>query len=141
MARDKARVWYDRDGDYLEVDAALTGTFVQRFKSVYGVRREGNFRDGKNILHRLGPTATQQISDADAALLARQRELLLAARKKRTAPMRDDKVVADWNGYAIMALANASGVDEVMITTMAHEHADRRRSYELVAEAFGLPSS
>ncbi len=38
----------------------------------------------------------------------------------------------------LMALANASGVDEIMITTMTHEHADRRRSYELVAEAFGL---
>jgi hypothetical protein len=25
-----------------------------------------------------------------------------------------------------------------MITTMTHEHADRRRSYELLAEAFGI---
>jgi luciferase family oxidoreductase group 1 len=38
----------------------------------------------------------------------------------------------------LMALANASGVDEIMITTMTHEHADRRRSYELLAEAFGI---
>jgi luciferase family oxidoreductase group 1 len=35
-------------------------------------------------------------------------------------------------------LAEQSGVDEIMITTMTHEHADRRRSYELLAEAFGL---
>ena len=27
-------------------------------------------------------------------------------------------------------------MDEIMITTMTHEHADRRRSYELLAEAF-----
>ena len=35
-------------------------------------------------------------------------------------------------------LADQAGVDEIMITTMTHEHADRRRSYELVAEAFGI---
>jgi luciferase family oxidoreductase group 1 len=36
-------------------------------------------------------------------------------------------------------LADQAGVDEIMITTMTHEHADRRHSYELLAEAFGLP--
>jgi alkanesulfonate monooxygenase SsuD/methylene tetrahydromethanopterin reductase-like flavin-dependent oxidoreductase (luciferase family) len=39
----------------------------------------------------------------------------------------------------LTALADQAGVDEIMITTMTHEHADRRRSYELLAEAFGLP--
>ncbi|MBV9063963.1 MAG: thioredoxin domain-containing protein, partial [Alphaproteobacteria bacterium] len=37
-----------------EIDAALAGTFVQKFKEVYNVRREGNF-EGRNILHRIGP--------------------------------------------------------------------------------------
>ncbi len=35
-------------------------------------------------------------------------------------------------------LAADCGVSEIMITTMTHEHADRRRSYELLAEAFSL---
>ena len=35
-------------------------------------------------------------------------------------------------------LAEAGGVREIMITTMAHDHADRRRSYELLADAFSL---
>jgi len=35
-------------------------------------------------------------------------------------------------------LADAGGVREIMITTMTHEHSDRRRSYELLAEAFSL---
>lgn len=35
-------------------------------------------------------------------------------------------------------LAERCGVDEIMVTTMTHEHADRRRSYELLAQAFGL---
>jgi len=41
----------------------------------------------------------------------------------------------------LTALADQGGVDEIMITTMTHEHADRRRSYELLAEAFGLQPS
>jgi luciferase family oxidoreductase group 1 len=35
-------------------------------------------------------------------------------------------------------LAERTGADELMITTMVHGHADRMRSYELVAEAFDL---
>jgi luciferase family oxidoreductase group 1 len=35
-------------------------------------------------------------------------------------------------------LANEAGVSEIMVTTMTHEHRDRRRSYELLAEAFSL---
>ena len=35
-------------------------------------------------------------------------------------------------------LIEATQADEVMITTMIYHHADRRRSYELLAEEFGL---
>ena len=35
-------------------------------------------------------------------------------------------------------LADAGGVSEIMVTTMTHNHADRLRSYELLAEAFSL---
>ena len=38
-------------------------------------------------------------------------------------------------------LADAGGVSEIMVTTMTHNHADRRRSYELLAEAFALPAA
>ncbi|MEI2618681.1 MAG: LLM class flavin-dependent oxidoreductase [Thermomicrobiales bacterium] len=38
----------------------------------------------------------------------------------------------------ILALAEETGADEVMITTSVHSHAARVRSYELIAEAFGL---
>jgi alkanesulfonate monooxygenase SsuD/methylene tetrahydromethanopterin reductase-like flavin-dependent oxidoreductase (luciferase family) len=30
------------------------------------------------------------------------------------------------------------GADELLVLTITHEHAARRRSYELIAEAFGL---
>ena len=40
----------------------------------------------------------------------------------------------------IEAAAEEYGADEAMIVTITHEHAARRRSYELIAEAFGLSS-
>jgi alkanesulfonate monooxygenase SsuD/methylene tetrahydromethanopterin reductase-like flavin-dependent oxidoreductase (luciferase family) len=38
----------------------------------------------------------------------------------------------------LAALVERTGADELMVTTMVHGHADRVRSYELVAEAAGL---
>ena len=89
-----------------EIDAALMGTFVQKFKAAYNVSRDGNF-NGRNILHRQGSASPYPQSDADEALLKRQRELLLVARQKRPAPRRDDKVLADANGMMVTALAEA----------------------------------
>ncbi len=40
----------------------------------------------------------------------------------------------------LLALAQATRADEVMVTTMVFDHAARRHSYELLAEAFGLSS-
>ncbi len=37
-------------------------------------------------------------------------------------------------------LAAEAGVDELMIMTITHSHEDRRRSYELLAKEFALPS-
>jgi alkanesulfonate monooxygenase SsuD/methylene tetrahydromethanopterin reductase-like flavin-dependent oxidoreductase (luciferase family) len=36
------------------------------------------------------------------------------------------------------AVAEAYAADELMIVTITHDHQARRRSYELIAEAFGL---
>jgi hypothetical protein len=36
-------------------------------------------------------------------------------------------------------LAEATRADEIMITSMVYDHAARRHSYELLAEAFALP--
>ncbi|HVF89216.1 MAG TPA: LLM class flavin-dependent oxidoreductase, partial [Blastocatellia bacterium] len=35
-------------------------------------------------------------------------------------------------------LGEQMGVDEIMVTTMIHDHSLRRRSYELLADAFAL---
>jgi luciferase family oxidoreductase group 1 len=39
-------------------------------------------------------------------------------------------------GKKLSRLAEAAGVEEIMATTMVHSHAERRRSYELLARAF-----
>ncbi len=88
-----------------EIDAALSGTFAQRFKAVYGVTRDGNHM-GRNILRRMGHPQPQ-LSEADDALLNKQRGMLLAVREKRVHPARDETLLADWNGIAISALAQA----------------------------------
>ena len=40
----------------------------------------------------------------------------------------------------LLELADRTGADELMITTMVHSHAERLRSYELVAEVMELPA-
>ena len=92
-----------------EIDAALVGTFSARFKQVYGITRDGLFQ-GRNLPRRLGNPVPA--SDADEALLAKQRDMLLAVREKRTKPLRDDRILTDWNGLAINALARAGAIFE-----------------------------
>jgi luciferase family oxidoreductase group 1 len=41
----------------------------------------------------------------------------------------------------IAALLNATAADELMVTTLVHDPADRLRSFQLVAELAGLPGS
>jgi luciferase family oxidoreductase group 1 len=41
----------------------------------------------------------------------------------------------------LVQLAEAGRVQEIMITTMTHEHADRRHCYELLAAEFSLPGA
>jgi luciferase family oxidoreductase group 1 len=38
----------------------------------------------------------------------------------------------------LTTLAAQGAADEIMVTTIVHDHHDRRRSYELIAEAFGI---
>ncbi len=87
-----------------EVDALLGGDSAA-FKHAYDVTPGGNW-EGHTILRRVTPFGVP----ADEAGLARSRAVLFAARSKRVRPGRDDKVLADWNGLAIAALARASAV-------------------------------
>ncbi len=87
---------------------------------VFGARAEGNYaeeatgvRTGANVLHmprgenelakELGMTVPQLEGRLDHI-----RTRLHEAREARARPGRDDKVLADWNGLAIAALAKAA---------------------------------
>jgi hypothetical protein len=77
------------------------------FSAAYGVTAEGNF-EGHTILNRL---EAEGLPEPELeARLAPMREKLFAARSRRIRPGWDDKVLADWNGLMIGALARAGCV-------------------------------
>ena len=83
----------------------LLGARAAAFKAAYDVTQLGNW-EGKTILNR---RRAPELGDAKAeAELAESRAILFEARAKRVAPDRDDKVLADWNGMMIAALAHAA---------------------------------
>jgi uncharacterized protein YyaL (SSP411 family) len=89
--------------------------------TLFGVKIEGNYdeptrrRNGKNILHLAKPLE-QVAAESNLTLdelilkLGKIRKVLFETRKKRVHPEKDDKVLADWNGLMIAALAKASRV-------------------------------
>ena len=86
-----------------EIDRLL-GAGAEAFKAVYDVRAEGNW-EGRTILHRNNAPASG--AAVDEAGLAALREVLFRVRAERVPPGWDDKVLADWNGLMIAALATA----------------------------------
>ncbi|WP_428032167.1 thioredoxin domain-containing protein [Ancylobacter sp.] len=83
---------------------ALGATDAEFFARHYDIVPFGNW-EGVSIPNRLKEVAR---SGADEARLALLRDKLLAVREARVPPGRDDKVLADWNGLMIAALANAA---------------------------------
>jgi len=92
-------VWTEAEIDSLLGDAA------EPFKQAYDVTAAGNW-DGHTILRRITPPGSPE---AEAALAA-ARTTLFQAREQRVRPGWDDKVLADWNGLAVAALARAAAV-------------------------------
>jgi hypothetical protein len=92
-------VWRDE-----EIDAAL-GHEAAPFKAAYDVTPDGNW-EGRTVLRRITPRGSHE----EEAGLAASRAKLRALREARPKPGRDDKVLADWNGLTIAALARASVV-------------------------------
>lgn len=103
-----------------EVRDALTGDDADLANKVFNITADGNFvdqatrgRNGTNIPHLQQPLdalaassglSPEEISDRLEALRAR----LLEVRSRRVRPHRDDKVLTDWNGLMIAALAKAA---------------------------------
>jgi uncharacterized protein YyaL (SSP411 family) len=86
-----------------EIVEALGMENAAFFVQHYDVTDGGNF-EGHNILNRLNKLPR---SPDDEVRLSVLRDQLLMLRSKRVRPGLDDKVLADWNGLMIAALANA----------------------------------
>ena len=93
--------------DPVEIDVVLGAEDAKFFCRVYDVVDGGNW-EGHSILNRLH--SLERLSDEEEARLAGLREKLLSHRAGRIRPGWDDKVLADWNGLMIAALARASRV-------------------------------
>ena len=80
---------------------------------LFDIYESGNFEAGRNIL-----IARSTFKDAASVLGVSEgdlwrrwegiRERLLSVREKRVHPQKDDKILADWNGLMISALAKAA---------------------------------
>ena len=102
-----------------EIESVLSSTDADLVKKVFNTSQAGNYLDeatgkrtGANILHltrsldemaqELGMELSQLEADLD-----RVRQKLHAVRAQRIRPLLDDKILTDWNGLMIAALARA----------------------------------
>ena len=92
-----------------EIEEVLGSDDARFFGAIYDVSPGGNW-EGRVILNRLN--RPELLSDEEEERLAELRAKLLAHRAQRVRPGWDDKVLADWNGLMIAALAAASRVFE-----------------------------
>lgn len=97
----KYYVWSDS-----ELKEILTTEEFNTIKTLYNIQEDGNFLDEstrektyKNILH-----LTKRLSNEDDKKISRLREKLLKTRAQRIPPMRDEKILTDWNALMIVAL-------------------------------------
>lgn len=116
-----------------EIDKVLNPVERSVAKMVFNITEERNRANGKgqdsgrNVLHLrmplsglspelgLTPGRLQDVFDS-------VREKMLAARMKRPRPFKDTKIMTDWNGLMIAALASAAGAfDEVVFADAAEK--------------------
>ncbi|MGI6611100.1 MAG: thioredoxin domain-containing protein [Limnochordia bacterium] len=81
----------------------------------YGVTEQGNFNGGTNVLHQaydledLARRMGRDVSELQQQLQS-SRARLYEARRERSAPHRDEKVLTGWNGLMISAMSQAAGI-------------------------------
>ncbi|HXF62800.1 MAG TPA: thioredoxin domain-containing protein [Caldilineaceae bacterium] len=97
-----------------EIEQHLDPQAAGIFESYYGVSDRGNF-EGKNILHvsRTVENVAQRFNvspEEVQRVLAEARKTLFAAREQRVKPGRDEKILVEWNGLMIHALAECGVV-------------------------------
>ncbi len=116
-----------------EIRGLLDGADASLVADVYGTDPSGNFADevpGGNILFLRRPLAAvaseRGVSDEELReRLGRIRVVLFEERKKRIHPHKDDKILTDWNGLMIAAIAKAGRTfDNAGYTAIAERAAE-----------------
>ena len=105
---------------YDELSKLLDADLLDLFTRVYNIRKEGNFHDeatgeetGLNIpfliksLEEYSSASGKPLGQLQADIES-TRQILFAEREKRIKPGLDDKILTDWNGQFIAALARSA---------------------------------
>jgi hypothetical protein len=121
--------------------ASLLGGDIEIARQRFGIDPEGNAPFdphgefvGKNLLYlaascgQIAAARGLDVAEVEARL-ARVRETMYEARARRPRPLRDDKILASWNGLMIAAFARAARV----LRRPAHLEAARRAASFLKA--------
>ena len=95
-----------------EINSVMGDADGEVFAGYYGVTAGGNF-EGKNILNiRQDPEEFAETkgltADQLGDIINRGSKALLEVREQRIHPMRDDKVLASWNGLMLRSFAEAA---------------------------------
>ena len=105
-----------------ELEEILEPEELKLVEEVYHITREGNFQEestglltGQNILHLEEPLENTAIRlEMEPSELEDKLEVIRAklfrVREGRVHPHKDDKILTDWNGLMLVALARASQV-------------------------------
>ncbi len=129
-----------------QVRQVLSAGEAALIEKIFNVEKGGNFneeatgrRTGRNILHLksgLGEIAADlRMSEAELRKsLEETRQKLFSSREKRIHPHKDDKILTDWNGLMIAALAKgAQAFDDSRYAEAAG------RAVELILETLRSP--
>ncbi len=122
---------------YQEIQQILSGEEVELAVKAFNIQENGNFMDqvagrktGDNILHLVksieGLASNLNIAEKELQKrLETIRQKLFAYREKRIHPNKDDKILTDWNGLMVAALAKGARVfDEPQYANAAKRAVD-----------------
>ncbi|MFH0792587.1 MAG: thioredoxin domain-containing protein, partial [bacterium] len=120
-----------------EVVSLLGKEEGELFSKIYNIVEGGNFREeatghgtGGSIPHLQKPLSemAKELNLDESSLASRleaSRRKLFAAREKRIHPLKDDKILTDWNGLMIAAMAKAAkALDDPQYADAARRAAD-----------------
>ena len=112
-----------------EINAVLPEEQAKLFKEYFQFSSSGNFADevtgvrtGNNIPHL--SQSLLSLDEHTQATLEEARKTLFALREERIHPLKDDKVLTDWNGLMIVALARYAQ----LIDSEEQEHLNRAKA-------------